>query len=413
MSKKILRMALKIIGWTAAAVFAFYFFGLLIFGISRQYTDGTRSAWSGLNALWRSDKEFGIFGRQRMKSALAGTDGPYVAGDSVYRIIRSGTLTVEGLDRRDSLMVYVDNGDQDSFSVMLRDRYPPDSTVCDMPEKLIALSDIEGNFNALAALLTANGVIDSSFNWTFGEGHLLLNGDFVDRGEEVTQVLWLIYRLEAQAREQGGQVHYLLGNHELMNFQGKWKYNKEKYIEAARLISGQDDWDKAIRFMYSDKTELGKWLRSRQIVKQIGQYLFVHAGLSPGILTYRLPADDINSIMRRHWDEDLYHHPGDNDTAAFLLGREGPVWYRGLAMDYKYYDRISEPALDSVLAFYHVRKMVIGHTMEPDITAYFGGKVINLDVRHGQVKNSGEAKGLLIENGIEYRVDDKGNRTKL
>lgn len=413
MSKKILRMALKIIGWTAAAVFAFYFFGILIFGISRQHTDGTRSGWSGLNALWKPGKEFGISGRQRMKSALAGSDGPYVVGDSVYRISASGTLTVAGLDRRDSLMVYVDNGDHDRFAVILRDMYIPDPAVVDMPEKLIALSDIEGNFNALAALLTANGVIDSSFNWAFGKGHLVLNGDFVDRGEEVTQVLWLIYRLEAQAREQGGQVHYLLGNHELMNFQGKWKYNKEKYIEAARLISGREDWDKAVRFMYSDETEVGRWLRTRQIVKRIGGYLFVHAGLSPDILPYRLSVEDINSIMRQHWDEDLYHHPGDNDTAAFLLGRKGPVWYRGLAIDYKYYDRISEPALDSVLAFYVVGKMVIGHTVEPDVTAYFGGKVINLDVKHGQVKNSGDAKGLLIEQGVEYRIDDRGNRTKL
>jgi hypothetical protein len=33
-----------------------------------------------------------------------------------------------------------------------------------------------------------------------------LNGDFVDRGENVTQVLWLIYKIENQAQKQGGKL---------------------------------------------------------------------------------------------------------------------------------------------------------------------------------------------------------------
>jgi len=51
---------------------------------------------------------------------------------------------------------------------------------------------------------------------------LVLVGDCVDRGQEVTQVLWLIYKLEIAAKNKGGSVHFVLGNHEIMNFQGNW-----------------------------------------------------------------------------------------------------------------------------------------------------------------------------------------------
>ena len=43
----------------------------------------------------------------------------------------------------------------------------------------------------------------------------------------------------------------------------------------------------------------------------------------------------------------------------------------------------------------------------------FDGGLINTDVTHGQEKFSGKTKGLLIENGIEYKIDDHGNRSKL
>src|SRR5690606_14672285 len=149
----------------------------------------------------------------------------------------------------------------------------------EMPQRIAVLSDIEGNFNGLSSFLINNHIIDANYNWTFGDGHLVLTGDFVDRGNHVTQVLWLIYKLEMQAEKQGGKVHLILGNHEIMNFQGNWRYNKRKYIKLAQTISKEKDWDKATRFMYSHHTELGNWLRSKNVIEKIGRYIFVHAGL--------------------------------------------------------------------------------------------------------------------------------------
>ena len=62
--------------------------------------------------------------------------------------------------------------------------------------------------------------MDSACHWTFGKGHLVICGDLFDRGNDVTAELWLLYKLEEEAKEKGGYVHTILGNHEIMNLSG-------------------------------------------------------------------------------------------------------------------------------------------------------------------------------------------------
>ncbi|MFT5228279.1 MAG: hypothetical protein ACI9EV_001422, partial [Urechidicola sp.] len=62
-------------------------------------------------------------------------------------------------------------------------------TTYDDENPIVAVSDIEGSFTAFRDFLVFSKVIDANLNWTFGKGHLVLVGDFVDRGWSVTQVL--------------------------------------------------------------------------------------------------------------------------------------------------------------------------------------------------------------------------------
>ena len=48
--------------------------------------------------------------------------------------------------------------------------------------KIVSISDIEGNFNVFSQFLINTKVIDKNFNWIFGDGQLVCNGDFFDRG---------------------------------------------------------------------------------------------------------------------------------------------------------------------------------------------------------------------------------------
>ena len=377
-----------------------------------RFTDGSINTPE--NVILGYDEERGRFQIWEKKTFnLNGIDGPYIIDNNLYRITSDNKFESTIIRRRDSLFVKVDNDDNDKFSFQLKDSIKLENETYNLPDKIIVISDIEGNFDAFSSFLLNNKVIDNNYNWIFGNGHLLLNGDFVDRGKNVTQVLWLIYKLENQADKQGGKVHYILGNHEIMNFQGNANYNKKKYKRVAQLISKNDSITVATKFMYSDKTELGKWLRSKNVIEKIGNYLFVHAGISPEILKYSVSISDINRIARDNWDKNLYDEEENNKVENFITGKKGVYWYRGLAQDYKYYEKIKETELNKVLKYYQADKIIFGHTVVEDITKEFKGKTINIDVKHGEEKNSEKTKGLLIENGIEYKIDGKGTKTKL
>lgn len=415
--KKILKISLKII----LGIIVFILVFLIVFGFSIRHKDDTYDKWSGLRAIFEKNREFGIFLNQKEIYELNGFDGPYLIDSTYYFVNEKNEIKTLKFNNKDSLLVQVDNLEKDFFHVNINDSIKISNSVFEMPEKLIAISDIEGNFEAFSSFLKANRIIDEKFNWIFGNGHLVLNGDFVDRGQNVTQVLWLIYKIENQAKESGGKVHYILGNHELLNFQGSYKYNNRKYVQVSELIFKKQDKSNLsvttnsdyIKYIYSHKTEIGKWLNSKNGIIKIGNYIFVHGGISPEILKHNMSISKINEISRKNFNSDLYHNPKDDEQANFIIGRKGIFWYRGLATDYKYYDKINEIELDNVLKKLNASKIVHGHTVVEDITKSFNGKVINIDVKHGDYNNLEKTKGILIENGSEYKIDAKGNKTKI
>src|SRR5690606_20522204 len=187
---------------------------------------------------------------------------------------------------------YLDNT---SFSFVLEDHLKNEPDHYKSAEKLIALSDIESNYKTFRDFLVNNNVIDKNLNWTFGKNHLILNGDFIDRSYFATQVLWFIYKLEQEAEKAGGKVHFILGNHEIMNIQGNHKYAKYKYETVARVLGVKQ------HQLYDTTTYLGKWLKTKNIVEQIGNYTFVHAGISPEIVENKITISEMNQIARNNY----------------------------------------------------------------------------------------------------------------
>ena len=318
----------------------------------------------------------------------------------------------EKISQKDTIKVTVPNNDNDLFYVVLKDSLMVDRSTYDNVSKIIEISDIEGNFNALYGFLISNKVMDKNYNWIFGDGHVVFLGDFVDRGTQSIQVLWLIYKLEQEAVKQGGKVHYILGNHEILNIQGVG-YNDNVFIKDDQYSTTNVFFDESHKILHSSKSELGKWLRTKNSIEKIGNYTFVHGGISPRILSFKPDLDKINNTIRENIEKDLYNNPGTNKLANFLIGREGPLWFRGLGIKYKYYNKVTESEFKQIQDYFDSPKIVIGHTAVDDIMTDFDGGLIKTDVTHGQEKFSGKTKGLLIENGIEYKIDDHGNRSKL
>jgi metallophosphoesterase superfamily enzyme len=91
-------------------------------------------------------------------------------------------------------------------------------------ERVVAISDIHGAYEAMAQTLQSATVIDDALSWSGGRTHLVIVGDILDRGPESRRAMDLLMRLEDEAGKAGGSVHVLIGNHEAMNLSGDLRY---------------------------------------------------------------------------------------------------------------------------------------------------------------------------------------------
>lgn len=342
-------------------------------------------------------------------SAPVYNDGPYVysSGDKMYIcyiVMENGQKSVlldsgRVADRPGKVLPVSTELPGETFNVELKKSISEEKSEYKMPAKLLVVSDIEGNFGAFRKLLQANKIIDANFNWTFGDGHLVLAGDFVDRGEQVTEVLWLIYSLEDKAKKAGGYVHYVLGNHEIMNLSGDLRYLNAKYVENVKLMN-QDFVN-----LYGKNTELGKWFRSKNVVEKLGDLVISHGGISSEVNNMDVDVRKINNLSRDFYDDSLFVYPDPKiDT---LFGDRGPFWYRG------YYLKPGsdiESQISQTLQKFKVRHLVTGHTIVSDtVSMWYGGKVFNTDTHHAK----GHSEALLVEGKAFYRVDAAGNKKLL
>ena len=232
-------------------------------------------------------------------------DGPYV----FYK--KDSTLQVNYIKGNQNDGFYVDQKDYlIGLEIPAFTYFPLDSTRFDFSihsdfkrpksiynddAKVLALSDIESGYKTFRDFLIKNKIIDNNLNWTFGDGHLVLVGDFVDRGFSTTQVLWFIYKLEQDAAKQEGNVHFILGNHELKNMQGNYESSSPKYFHVAAILEKQQD------ELYDSNSVIGRWMSSKNTIELINGVLFTHGGIHPKVAQYNLTLDSINTIARDNY----------------------------------------------------------------------------------------------------------------
>lgn len=342
-------------------------------------------------------------------------DGPFVfeRSDSKLEIITAKKLNdsifvnFNLVDKNQPFTCYVDNNDRDFFNIKLIDSLSVRPARTPSVEKLFVMSDLHGSFNSMSSLLINNGVIDDEFNWTFGDGHLVMIGDVTDRGENTIPCLWLLYHLEEQVKDK---VHYLLGNHELMNLYGRTSYLNDKTKLCINKISGLDS-NESLKYLFSNNTVLGKWLRTKNTIEQIGDYLFVHAGISNELVDSNLSLEEINNIIREYVDVNPVNIPENDEMAKMLFGRLGPIWYRGMVMNYQhYYKKMSQVDYSKVLSHFKVKNIFVGHSVVKNISSDYNTSLIRINVSQPSVKNSKKAQALLIEGENFYRVNAKGEK---
>lgn len=271
---------------------------------------------------------------------------------------------------------------------------------------ILAISDIESGFKTFRDFLIANKVIDENLSWSFGNGHLVLLGDFVDRGFSTTQVLWFIYKLEQEAKHKGGNVHYILGNHELKNMQGNFENTSPKYYHVSSILKRQQT------ELYGPNSFLGKWMASKNSIEKINGTLFTHGGMHTGLAGYQTDLDEVNRLIRTNYYKPYYPNPEKSLEQLLISSRTGLAWYRGY-----FKERLTQTEIETGLDIFGAKAIVVGHTLQPKVSTLYNGKVIGIDVKHPKdysksVPNQ-KSEGLLIENNEYFRVLHNGKKKKI
>jgi len=308
---------------------------------------------------------------------------------------------------------------------------------CDLrtTERVVAVGDVHGSYDGLAAILRAAGIIDARARWSGGRAILVQTGDVVDRGPDSRKALDLLRRLEGEAMRAGGRVYPLLGNHEFMRMIWDWRYVSAEEIAAFRTGNSVDLRERTFGLVFADAMrrakeeqqpppdetalhaqfvkdiplgyiemrqaflatgEYGKWLRERYAVIKINGVVFLHGGIS--VATAALGCAGINDAVRR----DLaVPNPTPEQALAMLSSSEtGPLWYRGLAEEP---EPTFAPALTNILELLGARMIVVGHTVPEDfrITRRFDGRVIQID--------TGMLGGTFYPGGMPSALEIRGD----
>jgi hypothetical protein len=226
------------------------------------------------------------------------------------------------------------------------------------PARLVAVGDLHGDLAATRAVLRAAGAVDDHDHWIGGELVVVQTGDVLDRGDDEHAILDLVGRLETEAHAAGGGFVMLLGNHELMNAAGDFRY-----VTAA----GLHDFDDVPAVAATRQTGVAEDQRSRfaalgaggryarrlaqhAVIAIIGDTVFSHAGV---LGTWVSHVDDVNQSARCWLD-------GQSSEPPQALGSDdSPVWTRAAGTP-----SIACAAVRSALATLQVKRMVVGHTVQ-------------------------------------------------
>lgn len=122
-------------------------------------------------------------------------------------------------------------------------------------KRILAISDIHGNGHLLTKLLQAT-------NYSPTIDRLIMLGDYINKGPNSIGTLQTIHAL----REEGAVA--LAGNNEL-----KWLNSEDRDVE---------DWR--------------PFLKSLPFLKEIGPFVFVHAGLKKGVPLHEQQMEDLTGI---------------------------------------------------------------------------------------------------------------------
>jgi hypothetical protein len=245
-----------------------------------------------------------------------------------------------------------------------------------LPLRVVALGDLHGDLGAAKAAFRLAGVIDDADEWIGGADIVVQTGDVLDRWSDERAVMdWMeARRIEAQAA--GGDVILLAGNHEDNNLEA---YYADVDPDSCAAYGDLPDDTSTVSPGVSAQCKkraasllpggtYARLIATKRVAVIVGDSVFVHGGLRPQHVASPASIDDMNA----RWGAFARGEAGDEADGDIY----DSMW------DRSYSDDDVEPDCDSlsvVLERLGVSRMVVGHSIWPDINAACHGQVWRID----------------------------------
>ena len=205
-------------------------------------------------------------------------------------------------------------------------------------DKLVCIGDIHGDLCAAIKCLKLAKVIPLSvpnntqnvnnIKWIGKNTIVVQLGDQIDRcrpsnwvdnicvedDEEIYEdegsdlkIICLFDNLHKQAIKENGGVYSILGNHELMNVDGDFRYvSPKEFREFGNKFNGIFEYNSLYPFGYKERKEVfkpggvlaKKLANTRYSIVQIGKWLFVHGGITSDCAN-KYSLNQINYYIKR------------------------------------------------------------------------------------------------------------------
>lgn len=250
-------------------------------------------------------------------------------------------------------------------------------------ERIVAMADWHGDLEAARRALRLAGAIDDQDRWIGGDLVVVQTGDQLDRGDQERAILDLLERLGRQAAAAGGAVHVLLGNHEIMNIAGDFRYVTEggwtefadlavddRYDSAPAdsMLAALKPHQRARAVAFRPGGPYARRLAEHPVALIVGRNLFVHGGVLPEHAAY--------GLARLNRETRLWLL-AEGAKPSLLSQRDSPLWTRCYCRNV---DDDACVTLGKVLESLDCDRMFVGHTIQANgIAAYCDDRVWCMD----------------------------------
>lgn len=271
--------------------------------------------------------------------------------------------------------------------------------------RIVAVGDLHGDYNQSLSVLRLAGLLDVHNNWSGGDTYLVQTGDILDVGPDDLRIVRLLMQLGTEARKVGGDVHQLIGNHELRNLRGDFSKVDSGSLHETGGESGRAE-------LLSNRTKLGMYLRTRKAIFHYGPFLFMHGGFSTATAALLTSLDKVEQF---------------NDALRTALVTGSPSSYlaeSGLDLNEDDPEAVTNPILVRTIMtvkckqlikvldkhFQGIQSVVVGHVPHDFEDWHLcGGRLIDIDFRMSRWKRGdpGHVAALEIDDrNWHYRLHE-------